>query len=300
MWPNLLDLDKDRCKAILRRLELEAYSSVVNALRAHGDLTKERRKILGDLCSIFSISLERHKTEIRRALNDETLNTIAKNGSGEIYSNMEWAKEGRRIIPLLERASPLTQCSTKADKTRIEGENHNRIKLSPAQTRTPYINKSTNLGNKGVHAPIALEDLLTEKGDGFQTQNISMPKKNIFLGIQEDDPSIYGDVVILPSGLAVRFKEESNGTSVISTEGHINPGLSSSPTKKNDLPHHPATLASMGGYIPPMARLSIPPPPLMSTSQRQSNKNNHFPVPGRRKRRNLPLTNNNLIDEGKC
>lgn len=46
-------------------------------LRAQGELTKEKRKLLNDLQTIFSITLERHRAEIRRAVNDEKLNTIA-------------------------------------------------------------------------------------------------------------------------------------------------------------------------------------------------------------------------------
>ena len=58
-------------------LELEAYSNVVNALRAQGELSKERRKVLNDLSNVLNIPIERHKAEIRRAVNDEMLNTIA-------------------------------------------------------------------------------------------------------------------------------------------------------------------------------------------------------------------------------
>ena len=50
---------------------------MVGALRAQGELTKERRKIMNDLSNILNISIERHKAEIRRAINDEQLNTIA-------------------------------------------------------------------------------------------------------------------------------------------------------------------------------------------------------------------------------
>jgi hypothetical protein len=57
--------------------ELEAYSSVVTVLRAQGDLTKERRKILQDLSHLLNISVERHKAEVRRAVNDELLSTIS-------------------------------------------------------------------------------------------------------------------------------------------------------------------------------------------------------------------------------
>lgn len=49
MWPLLLDMTRDDSKRILRRLELEAYSSLISAFRAQGDLTKEKKKILQDL-----------------------------------------------------------------------------------------------------------------------------------------------------------------------------------------------------------------------------------------------------------
>ena len=50
---------------------------MVSALRAQGELTKERRKVMNDLSNILNIPIERHKAEIRRAINDELLNTIA-------------------------------------------------------------------------------------------------------------------------------------------------------------------------------------------------------------------------------
>jgi len=58
--------------------ELEAYGAVVSALRAQGDLTKERRKVLVDLGNLLNVQVDRHKAEIRRALNDETLATVAR------------------------------------------------------------------------------------------------------------------------------------------------------------------------------------------------------------------------------
>ena len=57
--------------------ELEAYSSVISALRAQGELTKERRKVMTDLSNVLNIPIERHKAEVRRAINEELLNTIA-------------------------------------------------------------------------------------------------------------------------------------------------------------------------------------------------------------------------------
>lgn len=49
MWPMLLDYSRDECKRILRRLELEAYSAIISAFRAQGDLSREKKKVLQDL-----------------------------------------------------------------------------------------------------------------------------------------------------------------------------------------------------------------------------------------------------------
>jgi len=57
--------------------ELETYGAVVSTLRAQGELNKDRRKLLEDLSVIMKISPERHKAEIRRAVNDEKLSEIA-------------------------------------------------------------------------------------------------------------------------------------------------------------------------------------------------------------------------------
>ena len=66
-----------KLNSILCVSELEAYSGVVTALRAQGDLTKERRKVLQDLSTLLNVSVDRHKAEVRRAVNDELLHTIA-------------------------------------------------------------------------------------------------------------------------------------------------------------------------------------------------------------------------------
>lgn len=49
MWPLLLDMTREESKRVLRRLELEAYSSVISVFRAQGDLTKEKKKQLQEL-----------------------------------------------------------------------------------------------------------------------------------------------------------------------------------------------------------------------------------------------------------
>ncbi|XP_009693264.1 PREDICTED: protein EMSY [Cariama cristata] len=102
VWPTLLDLSRDECKRILRKLELEAYAGVISALRAQGDLTKEKKDLLGELSKVLSISTERHRAEVRRAVNDERLTTIAHKMNMRAFlfsmsgpnSYSEWAIEG--------------------------------------------------------------------------------------------------------------------------------------------------------------------------------------------------------------
>lgn len=58
--------------------ELETYSNVVAVLRAQGALGPEKKKLLQEMASALNIPMERHKAEIRKAVNDEKLNTIAE------------------------------------------------------------------------------------------------------------------------------------------------------------------------------------------------------------------------------
>ena len=100
MWPKLLDLPAEQCKGMLRNLgknwtgteiccewsceerccvaECQAYTSLVDAYRAGGVLTEEKRTSLESVAALLSISGARHKAEIRRAVNDEVLNTISE------------------------------------------------------------------------------------------------------------------------------------------------------------------------------------------------------------------------------
>lgn len=78
VWPMLLNYSRDECFQILRRLELEAYSKVVSVFRAQGSLTGAKRKVLYKLQRLLSIPADRHKAEVRRALNDEELITISE------------------------------------------------------------------------------------------------------------------------------------------------------------------------------------------------------------------------------
>ena len=59
-------------------LELKAYANVVDALRAQGSLTKDKQDVLKSLAVSLKVSEERCRSEIRRAVNDETLSSIAR------------------------------------------------------------------------------------------------------------------------------------------------------------------------------------------------------------------------------
>ncbi|KAG7483626.1 hypothetical protein MATL_G00040350 [Megalops atlanticus] len=133
VWPTLLDLGRDECKRILRKLELEAYAGVISALRAQGDLTKDKKDLLGELTKVLSISTERHRAEVRRAVNDERLTTIAYHMSGP-NSSSEWSIEGRRLVPLMPRLVPQTAFTVTANAVASATAHQNASLLLPAET----------------------------------------------------------------------------------------------------------------------------------------------------------------------
>ncbi|XP_058161984.1 BRCA2-interacting transcriptional repressor EMSY isoform X15 [Dasypus novemcinctus] len=147
VWPTLLDLSRDECKRILRKLELEAYAGVISALRAQGDLTKEKKDLLGELSKVLSISTERHRAEVRRAVNDERLTTIAHKMNLSLYlgerpsnsmsgpsSSSEWSIEGRRLVPLMPRLVPQTAFTVTANAIANAAIQHNASLPVPAET----------------------------------------------------------------------------------------------------------------------------------------------------------------------
>ncbi|TRZ16118.1 hypothetical protein HGM15179_011006 [Zosterops borbonicus] len=121
--------------ALVRHLDpkLEAYAGVISALRAQGDLTKEKKDLLGELSKVLSISTERHRAEVRRAVNDERLTTIAHNMSGP-NSSSEWSIEGRRLVPLMPRLVPQTAFTVTANAVANAAIQHNASLPVPAET----------------------------------------------------------------------------------------------------------------------------------------------------------------------
>uniref|UniRef100_A0A1Q3EYU8 Putative brca2-interacting transcriptional repressor emsy n=1 Tax=Culex tarsalis TaxID=7177 RepID=A0A1Q3EYU8_CULTA len=110
MWPLKLDMTRDESRGMLRRLELDTYSSVMSTFRAQGALCREKARILEELRKLLHISQDRHKAEARRVANDERLTTVAEIISGP-NSTQDWSREGRRTFPILPRTAPYTALS---------------------------------------------------------------------------------------------------------------------------------------------------------------------------------------------
>ncbi|XP_048746376.2 BRCA2-interacting transcriptional repressor EMSY-like [Ostrea edulis] len=178
MWPMLLDMSKEECKRILRRMELDAYSSIVSAFRAQGDLTKEKKKILQDLQSTLSISTERHRAEVRRAVNDEKLSTIADHMCGP-STDAEWMIEGRRLIPLMPRLVPQTAFTVTANQMANLQAEKNAAMPSPSRTGSKELSSSSS----SPPTPVS--------GTVTKVTRPASPNSN---------------VVVLPSGMSIHIK----------------------------------------------------------------------------------------------
>lgn len=114
MWPLRPEMTRDECRKYLRYLELDAYGSMVSVLRAQGPFTDEKQKLLEELAKVLHISNERHRAEIRRAVNDDKLGMIAKQLNGP-NTCINWTIEGRRTVPLLPRLKARSAFTTLAN-----------------------------------------------------------------------------------------------------------------------------------------------------------------------------------------
>ncbi|XP_069496141.1 BRCA2-interacting transcriptional repressor EMSY isoform X2 [Ambystoma mexicanum] len=191
VWPTLLDLSRDECKRILRKLELEAYAGVISALRAQGDLSRDKKDLLSELSKVLSISTERHRAEVRRAVNDEQLTTIAHNMCGP-NSSAEWSVEGRRLVPLMPRLVPQTAFTATANAVANAAVQHNASLPIPAETGNKEVvvcYSYTTTTSTPTSTPIPCGSMATVK-----SPRPASPASN---------------VVVLPSGSTVYVKSVS-------------------------------------------------------------------------------------------
>ncbi|XP_054741584.1 BRCA2-interacting transcriptional repressor EMSY [Anastrepha obliqua] len=146
MWPQALQMTRDECRGILRRLELESYSHVISVFRAQGGLSDNKTKLLEELRGIFHISQERHRAEARRVANDEQLCTIAEAISGP-NTWQEWSREGRRSYPMLPRVAPQTALALIANNVATETASENAKLPYPADTAAQAAAEHANTVN---------------------------------------------------------------------------------------------------------------------------------------------------------
>ena len=62
----------------------------------------------------------------------------------------EWAREGRRIIPLLKRASVVTSLTEVANKAKLDIQSNNKILLPPLETKTFSKSENNDDNNENV------------------------------------------------------------------------------------------------------------------------------------------------------
>ncbi|KAK6623292.1 hypothetical protein RUM43_009144 [Polyplax serrata] len=178
-------MSKDECRRALRSLELETYSNVVAVLRAQGALGPEKKKLLQEMASALNIPMERHKAEIRKAVNDEKLNTIAEVLFGP-HTAIEWAIEGRRLVPLLPREPPKTIYSIIADQAASHLVSENSRLGAPSET-----------ANKANEFPMLQEPSSPE------------PAKT------QPSPLSPSGVLVLPCGTAIQMKRELDEDDIV-------------------------------------------------------------------------------------
>jgi len=78
---------------------------MVSVLRAQGPFTNEKQKLLQELAKILHISNERHRAEIRRAVNDEKLATIAEQYVFYMTMNLRSLQKNKEIVQYIKNVA---------------------------------------------------------------------------------------------------------------------------------------------------------------------------------------------------
>ncbi|XP_012137015.2 uncharacterized protein LOC100874885 isoform X2 [Megachile rotundata] len=193
MWSKKHEtMTRDECRKCLRCLELDAYGSMVSVLRAQGPFTNEKQKLLQELAKVLHISNERHRAEVRRAVNDEKLATIAEQLNGP-NTGTDWTIEGRRVIPLLPRLKARSAFTTIANSLALATVAANRRNFpvhektedakdtkneSPAKMKVQekLLNNSEFLLNEDKSSDENME-LNKDKGESNESNNFEISEK---------------------------------------------------------------------------------------------------------------------------
>ncbi|XP_076182287.1 uncharacterized protein LOC143154238 isoform X2 [Ptiloglossa arizonensis] len=166
-------MTRDECRKYLRCLELDAYGSMVSVLRAQGPFTSEKQKLLQELAKVLHISNERHRAEVRRAVNDEKLATIAEQLNGP-NTGTDWTIEGRRAIPLLPRLKARSAFTTLANSLSLATVAANKRNLPvPEKTENAKAIRSESPVKLKVQEKLLSNNELPPIEDKFNDQNVS-------------------------------------------------------------------------------------------------------------------------------
>uniref|UniRef100_A0A3Q1MI67 EMSY transcriptional repressor, BRCA2 interacting n=1 Tax=Bos taurus TaxID=9913 RepID=A0A3Q1MI67_BOVIN len=155
--------------------------------------------------SKIGISTERHRAEVRRAVNDERLTTIAHKMNLSLYlgerpsysmsgpnSSSEWSIEGRRLVPLMPRLVPQTAFTVTANAVANAAVQHNASLPVPAETGSKEVvvcYSYTSTTSTPTSTPVPSGSIATVK-----SPRPASPASN---------------VVVLPSGSTVYVKSVS-------------------------------------------------------------------------------------------
>ncbi|KAL9648091.1 hypothetical protein ABK040_007457 [Willaertia magna] len=191
----------------LKQYEINAYSSVVTAFRAQGEITWEKVKLLTQLQQILHISTKRHSAELLRAESDTKIQQVAQSGVVSSMENEDKQTQFDFILNVSETESEPEIDNTKQKKSgRGRGRGKKRsagstsINSLPEQSPskivnlTPTINTTTTVTNASTltTTPTATTSSTTTPTTNGKKKRGRKPKKQT-----PDVSSILGDVALL-------------------------------------------------------------------------------------------------------
>ncbi|XP_011173056.1 BRCA2-interacting transcriptional repressor EMSY isoform X1 [Solenopsis invicta] len=212
MWPMRPEMTRDECRKCLRCLELDAYGSMVSVLRAQGPFTNEKQKLLQELAKVLHISNERHRAEVRRAVNDEKLTTIAEQLNGP-NTGIDWTLEGRRTIPLLPRLKARSAFTTLANSLSLTTAIANEKK--PERRDTIRQSRNSTAAETESHPNIKMEEnsSINTKLNNFENElnnsKTSQENSNMIEDERKDDKDVLNKVNETPKELSRKRKSPS-------------------------------------------------------------------------------------------
>lgn len=185
---------------------------MVSVLRAQGPFTNEKQKLLQELAKVLHISNERHRAEVRRAVNDEKLTTIAEQLNGP-NTGIDWTLEGRRTIPLLPRLKARSAFTTLANSLSLTTAIANEKK--PERRDTIRQSRNSTAAETESHPNIKMEEnsSINTKLNNFENElnnsKTSQENSNMIEDERKDDKDVLNKVNETPKELSRKRKSPS-------------------------------------------------------------------------------------------